>query len=137
MAHNDQIDLVIRTCEAQRSAAMLGGHLDIFSHLFHPDLTYIHASGAVDDLKSYLQKCRAKQFVYHALTHQIDKVTRVGEMAIAFGELDATVTSCGVRKHLHNRTLTAWQKTGEQWQLLVYQATPLTPPAVAEDPEAG
>ncbi|KAE9644698.1 nuclear transport factor 2 family protein [Pseudomonas sp. PB106] len=130
MAHNDQIDLVIRTCEAQRSAAMLGGHLDIFSHLFHPDLTYIHSSGVIDDLKSYLEKCRSGEFIYHALNHQIDKITRVGELAIAFGELITTVTSGGVKKRLHNRTLTAWQKTGEQWQLLVYQATALKPPVV-------
>lgn len=132
MTHNDQIDLVIRTCEAQRSAAMLGGHLDIFSYLFHPDLTYIHASGVVDDLKSYLEKCRSREFVYHTLNHQIDKVTRVGELAIAFGEMSTTVTSGGVRKLLHNRTLTAWQKTDEQWQLLVYQATPLEPAVVLE-----
>jgi hypothetical protein len=125
MTHNDQIDLVIRTCEAQRCAAMLGGHLDIFSYLFHPDLTYVHSNGVADDLKSYLEKCRSGEFVYHKLQHQIDKVTRVGELAIAFGELLTTVTSCGVKKELHNRTLTAWQKTGEQWQLLVYQATPL------------
>lgn len=130
MAHNDQIDLVIRTCEAQRSAAMLGGHLDIFSHLFHPDLTYIHSSGVIDDLKSYLEKCRSGEFIYHALNHQIDKITRVGELAIAFGELITTVTSGGIKKSLHNRTLTAWQKTGEQWQLLVYQATALKPPVV-------
>lgn len=130
MAHNDQIDLVIRTCEAQRSAAMLGGHLDIFSHLFHPDLTYIHSSGVIDDLKSYLEKCRSGEFIYHALNHQIDKITRVGELAIAFGELITTVTSGGIKKRLHNRTLTAWQKTGEQWQLLVYQATALKPPVV-------
>ncbi|VEF11447.1 Uncharacterised protein [Pseudomonas fluorescens] len=130
MAHNDQIDLVIRTCEAQRSAAMLGGHLDIFSHLFHPDLTYIHSSGVIDDLKSYLEKCRSGEFIYHALNHQIDKITRVGELAIAFGELITTVTSGGSKKRLHNRTLTAWQKTGEQWQLLVYQATALKPPVV-------
>lgn len=125
MTHNDQIDLVIRTCEAQRSAAMLGGHLDIFSYLFHPNLTYVHSNGVVDDLKSYLEKCRSGEFVYHKLHHQIDKVTRVGELAIAFGELLATVTSGGVKKQLHTRTLTAWQKAGEQWQLLVYQATPL------------
>ncbi|MCR8930440.1 MULTISPECIES: nuclear transport factor 2 family protein [Pseudomonas] len=132
MTHNDQSDLVIRTCEAQRSAAMLGGHLDIFSHLFHPDLTYIHSSGAVDTLKSYLEKCRAREFIYHTLDHRIDKVTRVGDLAIALGEMTTTVTSAGVRKHLHNRTLTAWQKTDEQWQLLVYQATPLKPPEILE-----
>ncbi|WP_434596867.1 nuclear transport factor 2 family protein [Pseudomonas sp. R4-83] len=132
MTHNDQFDLVIRTCEAQRSAAMLGGHLDIFSYLFHPDLTYIHSSGIVDNLKSYLEKCRSREFIYHTLDHQIDKVIRLGDLAIALGEMTTTVTSAGVRKHLHNRTLTAWQKTDEQWQLLVYQATPLKPAEVLE-----
>lgn len=127
MTHNNQIDLIIRTCEAQRSAAMLGGHLDIFSYLFHPDLTYVHSNGAVDNLKSYLEKCRSREFIYHSLDFQIDKVTLVGDMAIAFGEMTTTVTSGGLRKHLHNRTVTAWQKTGDQWQLLVYQATPLKP----------
>ena len=132
MTLNDQTDLLIRTCEAQRCAAMLGGHLDIFSYLFHPDLTYIHASGVIDNLKSYLEKCRSREFVYHTLDLQIDKVTRVGELAIALGEMSTTVTSGGVRKRLHNRTLTAWQRTDEQWQLLVYQATPLQPAVVVD-----
>lgn len=132
MTHNDQIDLIIRTCEAQRSAAMLGGHLDIFSYLFHPDLTYIHSNGVVDNLKSYLEKCRSREFIYHTLEHQIDKVTRVGELAIALGEMTTTVTSAGVRKRLNNRTLTAWQNSGEQWQLLVYQATAIKPAVVLE-----
>ncbi|KIF58501.1 nuclear transport factor 2 family protein [Pseudomonas koreensis] len=132
MTLNDQTDLLIRTCEAQRCAAMLGGHLDIFSYLFHPDLTYIHASGVIDNLKSYLEKCRSREFVYHTLDLQIDKVTRVGELAIALGEMSTTVTSGGVRKRLHNRTLTAWQRTDEQWQLLVYQATPLEPAVVVD-----
>lgn len=132
MTLNDQTDLLIRTCEAQRCAAMLGGHLDIFSYLFHPDLTYIHASGVIDNLKSYLEKCRSREFVYHTLDLQIDKVTRVGELAIALGEMSTTVTSGGVCKRLHNRTLTAWQRTDEQWQLLVYQATPLEPAVVVD-----
>lgn len=132
MTHNDHIDLVIRTCEAQRCAAMLGGHLDIFSYLFHPDLTYIHSSGVVDNLETYLGKCRSREVLYHALEHQIDKVTRIGDLAIALGEITSTVTYGGVRKRLHNRTLTAWQKTDEQWQLLVYQATALHPAMVLE-----
>ncbi|KRW61652.1 nuclear transport factor 2 family protein [Pseudomonas sp. TTU2014-080ASC] len=132
MTHNDQIEQVIRSCEAQRSAAMLDGQLDIFSYLFHPNLTYVHSSGVVDDLKSYLEKCRSREFIYHTLNHQIDKVTRAGELAIAAGEMVATVTSGGMRKQLHNRTLMAWKKTDEQWQLLVYQATPLKPALVPE-----
>lgn len=123
MTHNNQIDLVIRTCEAQRSAAMLGGHLDIFSYLFHPNLRYVHSNGVVDDLKSYLEKCRSGELVYHKLNHKIEKVIRVCELAIAFGELFTTVTSAGVKKRLHTRTIMVWKKTGEQWQLLVYQAT--------------
>ncbi|KTT40057.1 hypothetical protein RSA46_14695 [Pseudomonas oryzihabitans] len=123
MANSDQIDLVIQTCEAQRSAAMLGGHMDIFSYLLHPELTYIHSNGVVDNLKSYLEKCRSKTVIYHTLDHQIKKVTRTGELAIALGEMSCMVTSSGVRKKLHNHTLTAWQKTDNQWQLLAYQAT--------------
>lgn len=55
-----------------------------------------------------------------------------GELALALGEMVTNVTSGGVRKHLHNRTLTAWQKTDEQWQLLVYQAMPLKPAVVLD-----
>lgn len=132
------LDIVGQTHQALAALSIslkgLGSHVSrmLSAQVLLADMAYIHATGVVDDLKSYLEKCRSREFIYHTLNHQIDKVTRVGDLAIALGEMVTIVTSGGIRKHLHNRTLTAWQKTGEQWQLLVYQATPLKPAVVLE-----
>jgi ketosteroid isomerase-like protein len=62
-----------------------------------------------------------------------------GDIALAFGHMSADIVSHGVAKSLNNQTLSVWTKTGERWQLLAYQPTPVaqrpapSPPATSGD----
>lgn len=115
----------IAALEEQRYQAMRQGDLDSFAHLAHPDLVYVHSNGVRDDLASYLEKCRQGLYLYHRIEHQVHEVRRLGDSALAFGEMKADITSHGVAKTLHNRTLSVWLKTGARWQLVAYQPTPV------------
>lgn len=119
----------INALEEQRYLAMRLGDLQTFERLSHPELTYIHSNGVKDSLDSYLNKCREGLYVYHRIDHWLDEVRISGNTALAFGEMSADITSHGIDKTIHNRTLTVWLKTGQQWQLLAYQPTPMAKPS--------
>lgn len=123
--HDDHA--VIAALENQRYQAMRLGDLETFTALAHTDLVYVHSNGVRDDLASYLEKCRKGLYFYHRIEHQVHEVRRSGDTALAFGEMHADITSHGVAKTLHNRTLSVWLKTGEHWGLVAYQPTPVMP----------
>lgn len=116
---------VIAALEDQRYQAMRQGDLDTFAQLAHPDLVYVHSNGIKDNLASYLEKCRQGLYLYHRIEHQVHDVRRLGDTALAFGEMKADITSHGVAKTLHNHTLCVWLKTGARWSLVAYQPTPV------------
>lgn len=115
----------IAALEEQRYQAMHRGDLGTFAQLAHPDLVYVHSNGVKDNLASYLEKCRQGLYLYHRIEHQVHEVRRLGDSALAFGEMKADITSHGVAKTLHNRTLSVWLKTGARWELVAYQPTPI------------
>ena len=123
------ITAVINALEEQLYLAMRQGDFHAFERLSHPELTYIHSNGVRDSLDSYLNKCREGLYVYHRIDHRLDDIRLSGNTALAFGEMSADITSHGIDKTIHNRTLTVWLKTGLQWQLFAYQPTPMAKPS--------
>jgi uncharacterized protein (TIGR02246 family) len=121
--HDDHA--VIAALEHQRYQAMRLGDLAAFARLAHDELVYVHSNGVKDSLDTYLEKCRQGLYLYHRIDHQVHEVRRWGDTALAFGEMHADITSHGVAKTLHNRTLSVWLKTGERWGLVAYQPTPV------------
>lgn len=125
MVSTQEIAAHIRTREQQRYAAMVRGDFAAFADLAHPDLVYVHSNGVVDSLDSYLAKCHQGQYVYHHIDHPIDTVQVVGDLALVFGEMNAEITSSGVRKSLRNKVLAIWRRLDDQWRLFAYQPTPV------------
>ncbi|QYN03619.1 nuclear transport factor 2 family protein [Pseudomonas protegens] len=119
------IKTLIRAQEDQRYEAILEGKFDTFAHFAHPDLQYAHSNGVVDTVDSYLKKCRDGFYVYHHIEHPIDSIRIEGNIALVFGEMNAEITSGGVRKTLRNKALAVWISDGAKWQLLAYQPTPI------------
>ena len=114
----------VRDLEDRRYAAIVAGDFDGFAAVCHPDLIYTHSNGGTDTLGSYLDKCRAGFYVYHRVDHPVDRVVIVGDTALVLGEMNADLTSNGVRKQLHNSALAVWVRDGGTWKLLGYQPTP-------------
>jgi hypothetical protein len=119
----------IKELEEQRYLAMRQGDLPAFERLSHPQLSYVHSNGVHDSLSSYLNKCRDGLYVYHRIDHLIHDVHVSADTALIFGEMSADITSHGIAKSLHNRTLTVWIKTGLQWRFFAYQPTPMAKPS--------
>jgi hypothetical protein len=120
---------VFNELEEQRYLAMRQGDLKAFEDLSHPQLSYVHSNGVHDSLSSYLKKCRDGLYVYHRIDHRVHDVRVSGDTVLVFGEMSADITSHGIAKSLHNRTLTVWIKTGLQWRFFAYQPTPMAKPS--------
>lgn len=119
------ISAQIRALEAQRYTAMLQGDHDEFARLSHPALVYVHSNGVEDSLDSYQHKCRQGLYLYHRIDHTVHGVRLNDNTALAFGEMSASITSHGIDKNIHNRTLSVWLKSAAGWQLFAYQPTPI------------
>jgi ketosteroid isomerase-like protein len=119
---------LIRALEAQRYTAMQVGNLDVFEGLCHPALVYVHSNGIEDNLERYLEKCRQGLYVYHRIDHAVNEVWISQDTALVFGEMSADITSHGVAKSIHNRTLSVWLNTDLGWQMVAYQPTPILKP---------
>jgi uncharacterized protein (TIGR02246 family) len=113
----------VRDLEDQRYRAVETGDFELFARLAHPELAYTHSDGTLDDLESYLSKCREGYYVYHSIEHPIERITVAGDTAIVVGEMNAVITAGGTRKTLANRALAVWVRKAEGWRLLAFQPT--------------
>jgi ketosteroid isomerase-like protein len=110
--------------EQRRYDAVVAGDFDTFVAVCHPDLIYTHSSGATDTLDSYVEKCRAGYYDYHAIDHPVTRIVLHGDVALVMGEMNADITAGGVCKQLRNSCLAVWVRDGGTWRLLAYQPTP-------------
>jgi ketosteroid isomerase-like protein len=124
MSDSDKDVEAITELERQRFAAIVAGDFDGFAAVCHPELMYTHSNGVTDSLDSYLAKCHEGFYVYHQVDHPVKKIVVTGDAALVLGEMNADLTSGGVRKQLRNSSLAVWVRVGETWKLIGYQPTP-------------
>jgi hypothetical protein len=74
----EHVAATVRDREDQRYRAAVAGDVELFARLAHPDLAYTHSDGTLDDLDSYVRKCREGYYVYDSIEHPIDRITVVG-----------------------------------------------------------
>jgi len=116
---------LIRSLEDQRYDAVIKGDFDQFSKLTHPELAYIHSSGVVDTLESYVTKCREGYYVYQRIDHPVDEIRVYGECVLVLGKMNADLTVNGEQRSLRNKSMSLWTKLESHWKLTVFQATPI------------
>lgn len=113
----------IMELEQRRVDALLAGDPDVLAAVTHPELTYIHSTGATDTFESYLRKCRDGLFVYDRIDQRVHKISVHGDVGLVLCDTEADVTAGGEPRHLKLVSLAAWARVGESWKLVTYQAT--------------
>ncbi|WP_335943997.1 nuclear transport factor 2 family protein [Pseudomonas sp. G166] len=116
---------IIRSLEKQRFQAVVDGDFNQFAALAHPELAYVHSSGTVDTVESYLKKCHSGYYVYKSIDHPIDEIRVYGESVLVIGEMNAEMIINGEARSLRNKSLAVWVKLEGHWKLAAYQATPI------------
>lgn len=115
---------VIRELEKRRFGTLVAHDLAGFADLCHPDLTYVHSSGTLDTLGSFVEKCENSHYVYHRIDHLVESVKVIGDTAVIVSDMHIDITAGGVRRELTNRALGVWARVDGRWRFLAHQATP-------------
>jgi ketosteroid isomerase-like protein len=118
----------VRAAEAQRCAAMLAADVPVLGALLSDRLTFVHATGAVDDKAALLAKMVAGGIRYHSIDWSEPQIELRAGLAAMHGVMTLQVTVAGVEKALHNRALLLWEEVAGRWRLLYFQSTPIAPP---------
>ncbi len=116
---------LIRSLEDERYAAMLAGDLAALDRLLSARLVYTHSSGGRDTKASYLDRVRARAFVYESIEHPVDQVILAGGAAVVIGAMTGRVHMSGELRTLRNTACAVWMDEGGDWRLVAYQATPM------------
>ncbi|MUG32345.1 MULTISPECIES: nuclear transport factor 2 family protein [Psychrobacter] len=116
----------ISELEQQRFNYLLNKQYDEFAALCDADLRYVHSSGAMDDLSSYLQKLKSGFYEYQQLDYDINQVIDMQDYVMVTGDFYAQVLVDGQPISLKNRALCIWKKRGDEFKFFMYQGTPFT-----------
>jgi len=129
----EQEEVTIQKLEDQRFDAILADDWGTFANLCHPDLRYVHNTGVVDTVESYLHKLRSGHYDYHRIDHPTERILVHGDTAVVWGRMRASLRA-GVRhKEADNLTLSIWvREPGASWLLIAQQPTPAPTPAPVE-----
>ncbi len=114
----------VRNAEANRCTAMLAGDVAALDALLSENLTFVHATGAVDGKAVFLQKVAAAAILYHSIDWTEPQIDVLGGIVAMHGIMMLEVTVAGVVKILHNRVIMLWEAEGGAWRLRYFQSTP-------------
>jgi hypothetical protein len=115
----------IRALEDARYQAMLDGNISALDELCSQDLIYSHSRGEYDDKRSYLEKVSSGVFIYHEISHPVDRILIVSDAALVTGQMTARVSVIGEMRTINNRYLAVWFRQDGNWKLVAYQPTPI------------
>jgi len=116
----------IKAAEQMRCRAMLANDTAALEALLDPRLHFSHATGAVDNRKSYMAKIAAGRIQYTAIQWDEEQVLALADnAALLTGRMTSDVIVEGATKRLHNRVIMAWSHNDGAWQLAAFQSTPM------------
>ena len=118
----------VRGVEQARVAAFISKDTAALDKLLRDDLTYIHASGRVDDKKSLIEALRSDQLHYTSMTTKAIHVRLdpPGHTAVLDGEYAVKVINRGANPEnldLNVFFLAVYLHSRSGWQLIAWQTT--------------
>jgi hypothetical protein len=117
----------VLAAEAARCAAMAAGNLDSLAALLDEDLRYGHTSGLWDTKSEYLGKLRAGTLTYPEMASVPTGFRVVGQLALLWIDVNATVITPAGRRPMRNASLTVWTMSGAGVRMAAHHPTVLSP----------
>jgi len=121
------IEQHIRELEQAQARAAVAGDRAALEKIFAPEFRMINPAGAVASRADLLGLLGGGKPPYRAATYVTDKVMVYGDRAaVATGTESVEYAATG--EHQQRRVTQVWQHNGAGWQLVLRQATLVTPP---------
>lgn len=116
----------ILALEDRRWAAQIGKDIAALGDLLADELRYTHSNALVDTKASYIEAIEDGVFDYRSAERTETEVQVIGDTALVTGRADINVVVGGGRDvNLRARYSVVWIDTGDRWQLLMWQSTPI------------
>jgi ketosteroid isomerase-like protein len=118
------VETTIRQYEDERSRALVEADYAALADLVSDDLVHIHATGAVEGKKAYIEGLEAKLEFLSVVRPGLD-VRVYGNIAVATGPLDQSVRvkGPGVTVDMKAIVTQVWRLDGGRWRICSFQAT--------------
>lgn len=116
----------IQALEKQRFNHLINKEYEQFAAMCAQDLHYVHSSGTIDDLSSYMSKLTSGYYDYQEMSLDIASVMDMQDCVLVIGDFYATVRVEGELLTLQNRALSIWKKERDDFKFLLYQGTPFS-----------
>jgi hypothetical protein len=127
MASPRPIEQQVRTLEQAQAHAAVAGDRATLEKIFAADFRLINPAGAVASRDELLTLLSGGKSPYRAATYITDKVLVYGDRAaVATGTESVEYAASG--EHQQRRVTQVWQHNAAGWQLVLRQATLVTPP---------
>ncbi len=126
---SDAIKAEIRKLEDRRFQAMIDGDFETLDQLLGDGLIYTHSTAQSDTRAEYLALCRKGVFRYRKIERPIENIQVYGDTAVVTGHTRMDAMVGGEPRQLNSRYTNVWIKGAKGWQMVVWQSTPIPPPA--------
>ena len=120
---DDKLSHDIEQLERQRCKALVARDYAALERLFADSLLYTHSTGRYDTKSSYIEQLRSAQR-YTSMRREDVRMRTHGEAVFCTGRVVADIDdgSKWVARYSN-----VWVRTGEGWQMGLWQATTLPP----------
>ena len=113
----------IRAADAQWAAAVKAADTAALEKIFTSGLIYAHATGAVEDKQTYINRLKSGKQKYSAVTIESTKIVPYGDAAVSH----SVVRTIGVNDkgpfNDHVMMMHLWVKQGGAWRFAAHQTT--------------
>ena len=121
------VEQEIRALESRRFQALIDVDLVVLDELLADDMVHHHASGGTDGKASYIEGLKSKKWIYQRIERLVEEIAVFGDTARVSGHVRLTLGNPdGSTRIANNRFLDVWIKRSGKWQVIGWQATPIS-----------
>ena len=113
----------IRQAETKWAAAVRGKDVAALDQMFTPGLIYAHATGKIEDKKTYLERLKSGKQHYTGVTQEKVRIEMYGDSAVAHAIMRMTGTNDAGPFDDHVMMMHLWVKQDAGWRLAAHQTT--------------
>jgi len=117
----------LRTLDQKRVDAQIQGDIATLGPLLGDDLTFIHASGLVQNKAEFLSDLKTGKRVYKSIKNSDLNIRMLQGAAVITARSDIDVAFEGKENALSVRVTEVYAERNGRWQLIAYQSTRATP----------
>jgi ketosteroid isomerase-like protein len=122
----DATDTRILNLEKQWIQALIDNDTNFIKQLYHPNITYVHASGQVDNKTAFIGNMKTGALKYVSITPSDMRVSRYGKTAVVTYRAIFKAIKNGQPIELDNQGMDVYCRFGKGWRMVAHQTTRLT-----------